>query len=105
MRRGRWSARRTNRERLRITDLEERLGEHLSTATGLPRWEVCLTFDDILAGLATNADQRLAFRTPTRCESDTSRKAADGRPLMPRRGVSGQAVEQRAGEPAERGEK
>jgi hypothetical protein len=46
----------------RITDLEDRLGEHLATATGLPQWQVYLALDDILAGLAANADQRLHFQ-------------------------------------------
>ena len=46
----------------RITDLEDRLGEHLATATGLPRWQAYVTLDDILDDLAADADHRLAFQ-------------------------------------------
>ena len=46
----------------RITDLEDRLSGHLATATGQPRWQAYLALDDILDGLTTNADHRLAFQ-------------------------------------------
>lgn len=46
----------------RITDLEDRLGGHLATASGQPPWQVYLTLDDILEGLAANAEHRLALQ-------------------------------------------
>jgi HD domain-containing protein len=46
----------------RVTDLEQRLIDALAAATGRPPWEAFLELDDVLGGLAADADRRLAFQ-------------------------------------------
>ena len=45
----------------RVTDLEELVVDRLADITGQPRWQAFLDLDDVLAGLAADADRRLAF--------------------------------------------
>jgi HD superfamily phosphodiesterase len=47
----------------RVPELEQRVVDHLAAATRQEPWEVFLTLDDILAELAGDADQRLAFQS------------------------------------------
>ncbi|WNM38376.1 HD domain-containing protein [Micromonospora halotolerans] len=46
----------------RVTDLEELVVDRLADITGQPRWQSFLDLDDVLAGLAADADRRLAFQ-------------------------------------------
>jgi hypothetical protein len=51
-----WKGRRT-------ADLEDLVVDRIAAATGQPRWQAFLGLDEILADLATDADQRLAFQS------------------------------------------
>jgi putative nucleotidyltransferase with HDIG domain len=46
----------------RVTDLEQRLLERLTAATGLEEWDAFLRLDSVLAALAADADRLLAFQ-------------------------------------------
>ncbi|MFI2647811.1 MULTISPECIES: HD domain-containing protein [Micromonospora] len=46
----------------RVTDLEELVVDRLADITGQPPWQAFLDLDDVLAGLAGDADRRLAFQ-------------------------------------------
>ncbi|GAA1866367.1 HD domain-containing protein [Asanoa iriomotensis] len=46
----------------RVVDLEQKVVDHLVRATDQEPWQAFLTLDDVLSGLAANADDRLAFQ-------------------------------------------
>ena len=46
----------------RVQELEDRIVHRLSDASGDSRWQVFMALDDILTGIATDADARLAFQ-------------------------------------------
>jgi hypothetical protein len=47
----------------RVTDLEQRVVEHLAVAAGQEPWQAFMDLDDILDRLAAGADTRLAFQS------------------------------------------
>jgi hypothetical protein len=46
----------------RVTGLEQRVLEHVVAQTGWEEWDAFLRLDNILAGLAADADRLLAFQ-------------------------------------------
>jgi hypothetical protein len=46
----------------RVTDLESLVVDRLAAASGTERWQVFMALDDVLDGLAADADRRLAYQ-------------------------------------------
>ena len=46
----------------RVPDLEDLVTAHLATTCGIEQWQAFARLDDILDGLAADADQRLAYQ-------------------------------------------
>lgn len=47
----------------RVPDLEQRVVDHLAATAGQEPWEAFMALDDLLTGLAADADRRLAFQS------------------------------------------
>ncbi|GAA4619371.1 HD domain-containing protein [Actinoallomurus liliacearum] len=47
----------------RVPDLEQRVVDHLAEASGQEAWQAFLDLDDLLTGIAVDADRRLAFQS------------------------------------------
>jgi hypothetical protein len=47
----------------RVPDLEDLVTAHLAATCGIERWDAFAQLDDILDGLAVDADHRLAYQT------------------------------------------
>lgn len=47
----------------RVPDLEDLITAHLTTVCGIEQWQVFAQLDDVLDGLAADADHRLAYQT------------------------------------------